>query len=78
MNPPHLAATALSAAIGLALAVPAGPAFAQGMANPPPAVKQNMERMAQQHLEKWPAPAADCCAMSVTSMSAPATTAGIR
>ena len=34
----------LSAAIGLALAIPAAPALAQGMANPPAIVKQNMER----------------------------------
>ena len=52
MNHPRLTATALSAAIGLALALPAAPAMAQGMANPPPIVKQNMERMAKQHLEK--------------------------
>ena len=52
MNRPSLAATALSTAIGLVLAVPATTALAQGMANPPPIVKQNMERMATQHLEK--------------------------
>src|SRR5262245_38873938 len=48
----RLAATALSTAIGLALAVPAVPVLAPGMSNPPPGVKQNMERMAKQHLEK--------------------------
>lgn len=50
MNHPRLAV--LSTAIGLALAVPAGTVLAQGMSNPPPIVKQNMERMAQQHLQK--------------------------
>ncbi len=51
MNHPRLAATALSTAIGLALAVPAGSVFAQGMANAPPIVQQNMQRMQQGHLE---------------------------
>ncbi len=50
MNKPRIAAGVLSAAIGIALAVPA--ALAQGMPNPPPIVKENMQRMAQQHLEK--------------------------
>ena len=52
MTKPRLAGTVLSTAIGLALAVPPGTIFAQGSTNPPPVVKQNMERMAQQHLEK--------------------------
>ena len=52
MISPRLTATALSTAIGLALALPALPVLAQGMANPPAIVKQNMERMASQHLEK--------------------------
>jgi uncharacterized membrane protein len=52
MNHPRRTATALSAAIGLALAIPATTVLAQGMGNPPPVVKQNMARMAQQHLEK--------------------------
>ncbi len=52
MNHPRLTATALSAAIGFALAIPAAPVLAQGMANPPAIVKQNMERMSQQKLEK--------------------------
>jgi uncharacterized membrane protein len=42
-----LAATALSAAIGLASAISGAQA-----ADPPQAVKDNMARMAQQHLEK--------------------------
>jgi uncharacterized membrane protein len=50
MNHPRFAV--LSAALGLALAVPAGTVLAQGTANPPPIVKQNMERMQSQHLEK--------------------------
>ena len=50
MNKPRIAASVLSAAIGIALAAPA--ALAQGMPNPPPIVKENMQRMAQQHLEK--------------------------
>jgi len=52
MTKPGLAGTILSTAIGLALAAPPGTIFAQGSTNPPPVVKQNMERMAQQHLEK--------------------------
>src|SRR5262252_1263865 len=51
MTRPGLVATVLSTAIGLALAGPADTALAQG-ASPPAIVKQNMERMAQQHLEK--------------------------
>lgn len=49
-----IAASALSTAIGLALAMQAAPtaAQAQGMSNPPPIVKENMARMSQQHLEK--------------------------
>ena len=50
MNKPRIAASVLSAAIGIALAAPA--ALPQGMPNPPPIVKENMQRMAQQHLEK--------------------------
>src|SRR5260370_20521691 len=48
----HARLTALSTAIGLALTIPAIPVLAQGIANPPPMVKQNMERMTKQHLEK--------------------------
>jgi uncharacterized membrane protein len=46
------AASALSTAIGLAMAMQAQPSAAQGMQNPPQIVKDNMARMAQQHLEK--------------------------
>ena len=52
MNRQLLAASALSTAIGLAMAMQAQPSQAQGMQNPPPIVKQNMERMQSQHLEK--------------------------
>ena len=52
MNRRVFAASALSAAVGLALAAQPPPVFAQSMNNPPPVVKQNMERMAAQHLEK--------------------------
>jgi uncharacterized membrane protein len=53
-DPPmtHSRLAMLSTALGVALAAPAGMVFAQGMSNPPPVVKQNMERMAKQHLEK--------------------------
>jgi uncharacterized membrane protein len=46
-----LAASALSGAVSLALALQALPAAAQS-SNPPQIVKDNMARMAQQHLEK--------------------------
>jgi len=53
MHRRNLAATALSTALGLAMAVPVGTAAAaQSMSNVPPIVKQNRERMAQQHLQK--------------------------
>jgi uncharacterized membrane protein len=53
MNGRQLAAAALSTAIGLALGMQASPRVAaQGMANPPKIVKDNMARIAQQHLEK--------------------------
>ena len=45
------AVTALSTAIGLALAMQAGPAPA-APAEPPQIVKDNMARMARDHLEK--------------------------
>jgi uncharacterized membrane protein len=50
VNKPCIAASVLSAAIGIGLATP--PVLAQGMPNPPPVVKENTQRMAQQHLEK--------------------------
>lgn len=49
------AASALSAAVGLALAlsaVPAGAAGMSGMKNVPQIVKDNMMRMQQDHLQK--------------------------
>jgi uncharacterized membrane protein len=52
MNSRLFAASALSSAIGLALAMQASPVQGQGMQNPPQIVKDNMARMAQQHLEK--------------------------
>lgn len=52
MNRTLLAASTLSAAIGLALAMPAPTVHAQGMANPPQVVKDNMERMGKNKLEK--------------------------
>jgi uncharacterized membrane protein len=52
MNNRVFAASALSTAVGLALAMQASPVQSQGMQNPPPIVKQNMERMEKSHLEK--------------------------
>ncbi len=53
MNRRQLATAALSAAVGLALGMQAAPRVAaQGMANPPQAVKDNMARMQKEHLEK--------------------------
>ena len=52
MNRRIFAASTLSAAVGLALAAQVPQSLAQGMSNPPPIVKQNMERMAQEHLQK--------------------------
>src|SRR6516225_4501751 len=52
MNRPLLAASALTTAVGLALAVQAPAVRAQGMANPPQVVKDNMARMQQNKLEK--------------------------
>jgi uncharacterized membrane protein len=52
MNHRLFAATALSTAVGLALAMQAAPSAAQGMQNPPQIVKDNMKRMQTQHLEK--------------------------
>jgi len=47
-----LAASALTTAVGLALALQAPPVRAQGMANPPQVVKDNMARMEKEHLQK--------------------------
>lgn len=52
MNRPVIAASVLSAAIGLALTMQAPPVRAQGMSNPPQVVKDNMARMQQHKLEK--------------------------
>src|SRR6516225_348930 len=53
MNGRQLAAAALSTAVGLALVMQAAPRVAaQGMANPPQVVKDNMARMQKEHLEK--------------------------
>ena len=52
MNRPIVAASVLSAAVGLALAMQAPPVRAQGMSNPPQVVKDNMARMQQNKLEK--------------------------
>lgn len=52
MNPQLLAASTLTTAIGLALALQVPAVRAQGMSNPPRMVKDNMARMKLQHLEK--------------------------
>ena len=46
------AASALSAALGIVLGAPIAPVQAQGMANPPQVVKDNMARMQANKLEK--------------------------
>ena len=46
------AASTLTAAVGLALAMQAPTVQAQGMSNPPQVVKDNMARMAKDKLEK--------------------------
>jgi uncharacterized membrane protein len=52
MNRRSFAASALSAAVGLALIMPALPLRAEGMKEMPQVVKDNMNRMAKEHLEK--------------------------
>jgi len=52
MNRGVFAASALSAALGMVLVAPVVPAQAQGMANPPQVVKDNMMRMQANKLEK--------------------------
>ncbi|MGE5131053.1 MAG: DUF2282 domain-containing protein [Sphingomonadaceae bacterium] len=52
MNRRAFTASALSTALGLAMALPVLPAQAQGMANPPQVVKDNMMRMQANKLEK--------------------------
>ena len=52
MNHRLFAASALSTAVGLALVMQAPAVRAQGAANPPQVVKDNMARMAKDKLEK--------------------------
>jgi uncharacterized membrane protein len=52
MNRRLLAISTLTTAVGLALAMQAPAVQAQGMANPPQVVKDNMERMSKNKLEK--------------------------
>ncbi len=52
MKHPLIAASALSTAVGLALAAQAPTVRAQGANNPPQIVKDNMARMAKDKLEK--------------------------
>jgi len=52
MNRRRFAASTLTTAVGLALAMQAPAVRAQGMANPPQVVKDNMARMQQNKLEK--------------------------
>lgn len=52
MNRRLFAASTLTAAVGLALAMQAPAVKAQGMANPPQIVKDNMARMAKDKLQK--------------------------
>jgi uncharacterized membrane protein len=52
MNQRFIVASTLTAAIGLALAMQAPPVQAQGMANSPQVVKDNMARMQKDKLQK--------------------------
>jgi uncharacterized membrane protein len=52
MNRRLFAASTLTTAVGLALAMQTPVLHAQGMSNPPQAVKDNMARMQQNKLEK--------------------------
>jgi uncharacterized membrane protein len=52
MNRPLLAASTLTTALGLALAMQAPSVLAQDMANPPQIVKDNMARMEKEKLQK--------------------------
>ena len=52
MKSSMLVASTLTAAVGLALAMQAPTVQAQGMKEPPQAVKDNMARMAKEKLEK--------------------------
>jgi uncharacterized membrane protein len=76
MNHRVIAASTLTAAIGLALAMQAPPVLAQGMANPPQVVKDNMARMQKDRLEKCygiNAVAKNDCAEGVHSCAGQAT-----
>jgi uncharacterized membrane protein len=78
MNSRMLAATALSAAVGLALAAQTPAVRAQGAAEPPQIVKDNMARMAKDKLEKCygiNAAAKNDCAEGVHSCAGQATVA---
>ena len=52
MNRPLLAASVLTTAVGLALAMQTPTVRGQGMANPPQVVKDNMTRMEKDKLQK--------------------------
>jgi uncharacterized membrane protein len=52
MNSRVIAASTLATAVGLALSMQAPAVRAQGASNPPQIVKDNMARMAKDHLEK--------------------------
>jgi uncharacterized membrane protein len=72
------ASSALSAALGLVLAMQGLPAAAQGMKDMPPIVKENMEKMAKEKLEKCygiNAVAKNDCAEGVHSCAGQATQA---
>ena len=78
MNHRLFAASTLATAIGLALAAQAPAVRAQGAANPPQIVKDNMARMARDKLEKCygiNAAAKNDCAEGVHSCAGQATVA---
>jgi len=78
MNHRLLAVSALSTAIGLAMAAQAPAVRAQGANNPPQIVKDNMARMAKDKLEKCygiNAAAKNDCAEGVHSCAGQATIA---
>jgi len=78
MNHRLLAASTLATAIGLALAAQSPVVRAQGAANPPQIVKDNMARMAKDKLEKCygiNAAAKNDCAEGVHSCAGQATVA---
>jgi uncharacterized membrane protein len=78
MNHRLFAASTLATAVGLALAAQAPAVRAQGAANPPQIVKDNMARMARDKLEKCygiNAAAKNDCAEGVHSCAGQATMA---